>query len=362
MSKTNQDQIHLSNFFENASFHYKRGKGNLFSYMINRIKWHFYPKLNYIAKYPEHVDVELSSACNMRCPMCYTITDEYKSSVKRTNMEPEMIEKIMKECGEGGVYSVRLSWRGELTLNPKWIDAIKIAKKYGVKEVSTLTNALLLTPEKFEQMLDAGLDWLTISVDGVGAEYEKIRAPAKFPEFLEKLKQFQEIKKRRNSVKPVIKVQTIWPAIEDNPQEYYDTYSPLVDQVTCNQLVDYLAEDDVNTIEYADGFDCHVLYQRLTIGADGKVLMCYNDEFDNHAFGDLNSDLTIKEVWEGKQMNEARSVHKKNLGMKTYKACSKCFLPREHESFKTVKVDGREISIDTLTGRSQDVSVSIKYK
>ena len=36
---------------------------------------------------------------------------------------------------------------------------IKCAKKYGIKEVSTLTNALLLTPEKFEQMMEAGLDW-----------------------------------------------------------------------------------------------------------------------------------------------------------------------------------------------------------
>ena len=28
-----------------------------------------------------------------------------------------------------------------------------MAKKYGIKEVSTLSNALLLTPEKFEEMI-----------------------------------------------------------------------------------------------------------------------------------------------------------------------------------------------------------------
>ena len=197
MTTTNKDQIHLSNFLENFKFHLKRGKGNLFRYFINRIKWHYYPKFRYISQYPEHVDMELSSACNMRCPMCYTITDEYKRSVKRTNMKPELIDKILKECGQGGVYSLRLSWRGELTLNPHWIEAIKKAKQYGIKEVSTLTNALLLTPEKFEQMLDAGLDWLTISVDGVGKQYEEIRAPAKFPEFIEKLKAFKRIKEKK---------------------------------------------------------------------------------------------------------------------------------------------------------------------
>ena len=87
--------------------------------------------------------------------------------------------------------------RGELTLNQKWIETIKCAKKYGIKEVSTLTNALLLTPEKFEQMMEAGLDWLTISVDGVGDEYNKIRAPAKFDDLIEKLKKFKKIKEKK---------------------------------------------------------------------------------------------------------------------------------------------------------------------
>ena len=56
-----------------------------------------------------------------------------------------------------------------------------------------------------------------------------------------------------------------------------------------------------------------MLYQRLTIGADGKVLMCYNDEFDNHEIGNLNLGMTIKELWNGRVMNEARQIHKKEI-------------------------------------------------
>ena len=362
MNKTNKDQIHLSSFVENFKFHLNRGRGNLFSYVLNRFKWHYFHKFHIVGNYPEHVDIELSSACNMRCPMCYTITDQYIKSVKRTNMKFDLIEKILKECAKGGVYSIRLSWRGELTLNPKWLETIKMAKKLGIKEVSTLTNGLLITPEKFEQLMKAGLDWLTISVDGVGEEYNKIRAPAKFDDLIYKLKKFKEIKKKYNFKKPVIKVQTIWPAIEKNPNIYFDTFRPLVDQVTCNQLVDYLGQDDENSIVYAKGFDCHVLYQRLTVGADGRVLLCYNDEFDNHILGDLNNDESIKDIWNGKLIREARDIHKKNQGVEKYTACKKCFLPREHESFKKIKIDKRSIPIDKLRGRSQDVSVSKKYK
>ena len=152
-------------------------------------------------------------------------------------------------------------------------------------------------------MMEAGLDWLTISVDGVGEEYNKIRAPAKFDDLIEKLKKFKEIKERK-SFKPVIKVQTIWPSIKDNPDKYFSTFRPLVDQVTCNQLVDYLHEDDPDKIAHAPKFDCHVLYQRLTIGADGKILLCYNDEFDNHILGHIDNDK-IGDVWIGEKNDKS---------------------------------------------------------
>ena len=45
--------------------------------------------------------------------------------------------------------------------------------------------------------MEAGLDWLTISVDGVGDEYNKIRAPAKFDDLIEKLKKFKKIKEKK---------------------------------------------------------------------------------------------------------------------------------------------------------------------
>ena len=78
-----------------------------------------------------------------------------------------------------------------------------------------LFRTLLLTPEKFEQLMSAGIDWITISVDGVGEMYERIRAPAKMEDLLKKLAAYKEIKNQAGRIKPVIKVQTIWPAIKD---------------------------------------------------------------------------------------------------------------------------------------------------
>ena len=74
----NKDQISLTGFTSNIKFHYNRGKGHLFRYIVNRIRWHWYPRFHILTSYPEHVDIELSAMCDMKCPMCYTITDKFK--------------------------------------------------------------------------------------------------------------------------------------------------------------------------------------------------------------------------------------------------------------------------------------------
>ena len=78
-------------------------------------------------------------------------------------------------------------------MNPQIIDMIKYAKQKGIKEVSTLTHGGFLDVEKFEELVDIGLDWLTISFDGVDETYEQIRAPLKFEEMVKKIQNIFKI-------------------------------------------------------------------------------------------------------------------------------------------------------------------------
>ena len=351
----NQDQISFSSWQENLRFHYIRGQGHLPRYLFNRLVWHFYPRFHILTDFPEHVDLELSAACNMQCPMCYTITPEFKNQVKKLLMERPLWQKIVRECAGGNVFSLRLSLRGEPTLHQDFVEVVRYAKNLGIKEVSTLTNALRLTPEMFAELVDAGLDWLTISADGVGETYERIRRPARFADLLEKLRAFKKIKRSKGSLKPVIKVQTVWPAIQDDPQVYYDTFRPLVDQVSCNQLIDYLWKDlEKGSIQYKPDFDCHVLYQRLTIGADGRAMLCVYDELCHDQNGDLNEE-SIHDVWHGPALTRARRLHRQHVAVSHYESCRRCPLPRAKEVIGSVKLEGREIWIDQLVGRVQEV-------
>lgn len=349
--KINKGQFRISSRRKNFNFELNRGKGHLVNYIKNRLEWHFNPRLHHVSKFPSHVDVELSSLCNLHCPMCYTTTDEFKEKVNAGLMDYELFKKIIDEGAKYGLYSIRLSLRGEPFIHPKIYDMIKYAKEKGIKEVASLTHGGQIDEEKFEKLIDLGLDWLTISFDGIGETYEKIRHPLKFDDAVKKIKNYQEIKKKRKSVKPVIKVQTVWPAISKNPEEFYKIFNPITDQVASNPLIDYLGND--TDILYEENFTCPQLWQRLVIGSDGRVMLCANDEMASYIIGDTNKE-SLYDIWHGKKLNKAREIHLKHKGTEKINACKNCYIPRKTER-ESVQVDDRLLNIDNYVNREQTV-------
>jgi len=83
----NKGQFTLEPLEREAEFERKRGWGVENEYSENRRQWVEYPEQQYVANYPLHVDIELASVCNLRCPMCYTITPEFKKKVNAKLME-----------------------------------------------------------------------------------------------------------------------------------------------------------------------------------------------------------------------------------------------------------------------------------
>ena len=152
--------------------------------------------------------------------------------------------------------------------------------------------------------MEAGIDWITISIDGIGEIYERIRKPLKFDRLLDNIKAIKSYKERFWPKRPVIKVQGIWPAISEDPKAYYETFAPYVDLVAFNPLIDYLGNDQ--DIEYLDKFTCPQQYQRLVIGADGLVMKCSNDEENREVIGDIKTE-SVHEVWHGEKLNAVRN-------------------------------------------------------
>lgn len=331
------------------AFEFHRGYGWENEYLQYRINWEKCAKEKIILDYPLLVDIELSTVCNLHCPMCYTITDAFARNVKKGFMDFDLYKKIIDEI-KGRVPAIRLSLRGESTLDPDFIKCILYAKQSGIREVATLTNASKLEPEFFERMMLAGMDWITISLDGIKEEYERIRKPLMFEDTLRKIKEIKRIKKEYDAHRPVVKIQAIWPAIREHAEEFYNIFSPFVDLIAFNPLIDYLDSD--TEIIYDQEFSCPQHYQRLVIGVDGKVMPCSNDEMSRVCVGDVNQQ-TVHEIWHGEELQKIRDGHKKHLGFLDMPLCKLCYLPRETVANERVNVNGREIIIRNYIGRNQ---------
>lgn len=332
-------------------FHMYLSGGWRKDYDTYRSNWKKHPSDFFVGEYPLLVDMELATVCNLKCPMCYTITDDFKEKVNAKLMDFELFKRILDEIG-GKVPALRLSLRGESTLHPRFVDAIHYAKIKGVKEVSTLTNGSKLTLEYFKKIVEAGIDWITVSVDGMDDEYEKIRKPLKFEETLHKLKEIHNYKEENNLHKPVIKIQSLWPAIKCNPERFYNTFAPITDLIAFNPLIDYLQKD--TDIEYVNDFCCPQLYQRMVVGADGQVMMCSNDEEGDFIIGNANIE-SIHDIWHGEILNRVRRAHKEKNGFMNFEVCRKCYLPRAVESNEQAEVNGRTFHILNYVNRDQRI-------
>ena len=349
----NKGNYSMDTYERELAFEQKKAGGWESEYDIYRENWVKYPKEGFVSKWPLLVDLELSTACNLKCPMCCTTLDEFKKKVERKFMDFELFTKMIDEIA-GHVPAIRLSVVGESTLHPRFVDCIAYAKKKGIKEVSFLTNGSTLSKDFFEKIMMAGADWITVSVDGMDEVYENIRKPLKFKDIFEKMKTIKEIKQKHGFDKPVIKIQTVWPSIKSNPEEFYNKFVDYVDLMAFNPLIDFLGNDDETQIVYEDDFKCPAHYRRIIVAPNGDYFMCPSDNLRTVVLGNAYNE-NLYDVWHGEKFNRVRELHKKDGGFKKIGVCKGCYHPRKTIDDEKAFINGREIIIKNYINRPQEI-------
>ena len=307
---------------------WRRGRGKLLAYLANRYAWSRYPGQRRVAPFPLNVDIEVSSVCQLKCTHCFR---QYMDIGENGFMPLEMYRAIVEECGRMGLFTLKFSMRGEPLLHPDIVEMVRLAKAAGIKEVWINTNGGAITEELARGIIGAGVDWITMSFDGLGEHYEAVRIPLKYEESLAKLKILRRVRDELGA-NTLLNVQAIWSAISHDPQGYIRLMKSIVDRVAYNPDMHF----DHNTVVPDPKFVCPRLWQRLCITSAGNYLMCPSDFKMQQVLG--NAAVTgVKQAWDELQGRQRR-LHLEGRRLES-PVCSVC----HHGAMKkkvTVELDG----------------------
>tara|TARA_B100000676_G_scaffold310802_1_gene378483 strand:- start:334 stop:1698 length:1365 start_codon:yes stop_codon:yes gene_type:complete len=270
--------------------------------------------------YPLSVDIEIAAICDLACPFCFR---QYIVTPDKIISE-DLYYRVIDQCAEMGVPSIKLNWRGEPLLHPKIHEFIDYAKCNGVLEVMINTNATTLDEKKARQLIEAGLDQIIYSFDGgSAASYEAMRVgrfkPNSFADVYQNIRRFSEIRREMGAVYPRTKIQMILTeATFDEQDQFFELFEDCVDDVsvkayterggslpdldeaTRTRIEPQLAQHGVDhqasfwrdihgDIFISTGrLPCEQPFQRLMVTYDGRVSMCCYDWGSEHPIGYLD--------------------------------------------------------------------------
>lgn len=309
----------------NFNVSYKEKKGGRVRYILSqkrplsfaahRLRWWLYPylgRLGYTARRPEHLDIETVSTCQLKCAMCFQVGGH---DLKHGLMKPEVFKKLVDEAKRIGVYSIRLSWRGECLLHPKFGELLEYAVNSGIPDVSFLTNAERMTEELMHQLVALRVNYIVISVDGIGDTYNKVRWPSTFDDIIAKLTRLKEIKAAAGTRLPLVRINTVsfWIRDPREREEFYRVLDPLCDRFLVSQTVSDFA--GYPTPRVPDRI-CQSPFQRLSITWDGKAFPCCADFTGLYEMGDT-AQFSIAEAWRSPAAAHMRDMQAKRRRLET---------------------------------------------
>jgi len=348
-------------------------------YLRYRLNWREIPRkaiesklshdfLNVLKSPPQCVDIELCSICDLACPFCYrqhlATPDKY--------INKDLAYRIIDQCADLGVPSIKLNWRGEPLMHKYIPEFIHYAKKKGILEVSINTNATHLTSEMSKNLIEAGLDVMIYSFDGgTRKTYNKMRVGRfqknEFNNVYNNIRNFYKIRQKLKSAFPFTKIQMILTKDTYNEQDsFHKLFNKCVDNVSTkayserggnidtitkkerenvliyfkekygveeiHENLRYWKDNDGNMYIEDGRIACEQIYQRLMVSYDGRVFMCCYDWGNEHPIGFVSDQYFI---------NGDKDYHKViqsiNVGKKGFEMMEPIMPDRRIKSFRNVQ-------------------------
>ena len=263
---------------------------------------------------PFIIYIDPCDTCNFRCRFCPTGDLELMKKTKgrlHGPMEFSVFRGLIDSLVDfdDPIRIVRLYKEGEPLVNPRFADMVAYAKASPkVERVDTTTNAALLTPERARAILDAGLDRLNISVEGMdAARYREFSGvDMDFGRFTENITWFYD---HRGSCEVYIKINGDGLTPEQE-EAFFDTFGDICDGISVERTIDYWPKFRDMRVDFDESVTllggksrevqiCPYVFYEMCVNSDATFSLC---RFDwNHAMlldRHVGAPPTLKKIWD----------------------------------------------------------------
>ena len=329
-----------------------------------------------ITHMPVFISVEPAAVCQLRCPACpvgrektaaltehrpatpdraqntdrLRLTEHRPPSADRiqtelhreqTYMSLEVFRRVLEECKKTA-WVMQFYFQGEPLLNSELATMISEAHEAGLYTIVS-TNAQAMTEQMAEDLVNAGLDRIIISMDGLSQEsYSAYRIGGDIEKCKAALRWLRKAKESNGKSREPIVIELQCLRLKSNEAEWEElkkVYKSLgADKLSLKtaQLYDYsdgheLMPTDERYSRYIKGSDgkyrrrplgkgCRRVWSGAVITTTGEVLPCCYDKARAYAYGNI-METPLKELYR----NEKALDFRRNAIKERYDICRECW-------------------------------------
>jgi MoaA/NifB/PqqE/SkfB family radical SAM enzyme len=307
-------------------------------------------------KTPISAHIDISSLCNYRCSFCFQAdtVGMKKNGLKRGFMDVALFQKIVADMSKfpSKLKKIKIGNHGEPTLHPEVAKLVEIATASGCADiVEMFTNGSKLEPVLNKALIDAGLQRINISLEGLSDERYRAVAGVKqsFSEIVDGVADLFEQKKAAGSnLKIYVKIadhahalqkdkNEIFVLTENEKKYFFDTFSPHCDEIFVEKIVPQWSETQLDkqnavgeTGMYGQAISqwkdaCPFVFMYMHFNCDGTVSPCTLDWPRKVVIGNALYENVV-DIWNGEAMKELQ-VAMLSGQRKCINFCASCSAP-----------------------------------
>ncbi len=314
-----------------------------------------------LKSFPYILIIDPCNYCNLRCPLCPTGVKDLGR--EQSMMSFESFKKYFDPLSPYLFEAYMHNW-GESLLNK---DSYKMIEYASNKNVGTnlSSNLATLNSEGIDNLLDCGLEYLVVSLDGTSQEaYGQYRVRGSYERVMHNMSEIIRRRNLRGQKIPVVEWQFI--VMKQNEHQVSDAQK-IADKMGVDVMRFIpvgMPYDFKNRKELADkwfpekvkgkvestheeqkyGQDsrpspCFYLYRSMVVNADGGVSPCCEVYREKNDFVNLNSsEINVRQLWNSPVYQSARSLFSsKVLEDHVRSVCDGCDIFLQHPSKNSYK-------------------------